>query len=798
MNNELQLPVELPDHFEYTGAEGLSSAEAERRLNGGQGNRVSEDQGKTLREILRSNILNFFNILNFALGLCLLLVGSYKNMLFLIIVIANTLIGTVQELRAQKTMRELQLLNMPTAGVIRDGKETTCRAEELVRGDLVILRAGDQVAADAVVVGGNGSAMESLLTGESDAVPKTAGTWLYSGSYITEGKLTAQLVYVADESYMGRLTREARKTARPKSMLMTELNCLIRLDSMLLIPLGVLLFLKQTFLMGKPLNETVPSSVAAMLGMIPEGLILLTSIAMAVGVIKLGRKQTLVQELCGIETLARVDVLCLDKTGTITSGEMTLEKIIGVDADEETVRQALSRFLGAFDEKSGTLNAIREQIPAGTELPRAVLPFSSKRKKSAASFGDGTTLILGAPEFVLADRYPEELRGQVDAIAAEGRRVTVIARARGIVSEENTPPVAEILGLCVIGDMLRPGAEDTLRYFREQGVTLKVISGDNPRTVSVIARKAGLEGWENWVDATTLRTDTEIAEACEKYTIFGRVTPAQKKSLVEALKKKGHSVAMTGDGVNDIPALKTADCSIAMAGGADAARHAAQLTLLNSDFGVMPEIVLEGRRVINNITRAASLFLTKTLFSFFLTLLTLVFPAAYPFQPIHMTLVSSLTVGLPGFFLALEPSTDRVRGSFLKTVLFRALPGGLAVALCATLAMLMSGRGWEGAQCSTLATFLAAAVGFTVLLRTCLPLNRSRIVILSLVAAALTVISLLALTVPFIGNLLSLTAFPAEGWWIGALLAALGVGIILATAAIVKRFRNDETVAKAS
>ena len=791
MDNELKLPSGWPEDFSYTDEGGLTPEQAQERRQAGLGNVLDDDQGKPLKKILFDNVFTFFNFLNFALAACLFLVGSYRNMLFITIIIANILIGTVQEYRAQKTIRELQLLNAPDVHVLRGGQEAVLKPEETVKGDLCIFRAGDQIIADAVVVDGSGAAMESLLTGESDPVPKQTNSWLYSGSYVVEGKMTAQLVYVANESYLGRLNKEAKKTARPGSQLMTELNRLIRFDTMILVPLGVLLFLKQIILKcwaaADPMpfvevaKEAVPSSVAAMIGMIPEGLILLTSIAMAVGVIRLGRRKTLVQELAGIETLARADVLCLDKTGTITSGNMELILLEGVDCSDAEAGKALSRFLGAFDEHSATLDAIRAKITPGSEKPKAVLPFSSERKKSAATFNDGVALILGAPEYVLGDACPPNVKSRIEALASEGKRVMVLAGAHGIVSPENVPPVSEVVALLALTDEIRPGAQQTMQYFRDQGVTLKVISGDNPQTVSRIARQAGLEGWDSWVDARTLETPEDIADACERYTVFGRVAPEQKKSLVIALKEKGHNVAMTGDGVNDIPALKTADCSIAMAGGADAARHAAQLTLLDSDFSVMPEIVLEGRRVINNITRAASLFLTKTLFSFFLSILTLFLPSAYPFHPIHLTLISSLTVGIPGFFLALEPCNERIRGKFLRTVLFRALPGGVAVTLCAALAMNLVHAGWTTDECSTVATIVAWFVGWLVLLRTCLPLNRNRTVLLAAMAGAFVGAVLL------LGSKFELVPLPGRAWPFLLGLSALGAVIVFGTAAILKK-----------
>ncbi len=726
MQDELTIPQGLPEGFTPTPAGGLSTQEAQRRREEGLGNASKVDDGKTLWTILRENLFTLFNLLNLCLALALLAVGSYRNMLFMGVVVSNTLIGTIQELRARHTIRKLQVLNAPVVHVLRDGAEQECKPDDLVLGDLVILRAGDQVCADAIVLEGSGAANESLLTGESNAVMKHRQDWLMSGSYITEGRFTAQLQRVGDNSYANQLTRAARKIKRPKSALMTDLNKLLKLVSAILLPLGILLFCKQFFLAGDPLTQAVPSTVAAMLGMIPEGLILLTSVAMAVGVVTLGRHDTLVQELYGIETLARADVLCLDKTGTITTGDMAVDRLIPLDGDEETFAAALSRFLGSFEMTSGTLKALAERVAPGSEKPLAVLPFSSQRKKSAASFADGKTLILGAPAMVLGDQYTGDVLRLAESEAAAGSRVLVLAEAEGCVTETDAPPVTRTLGLIILSDTLRPNAADTLRYFQQQGVTVKVISGDHPQTVSAIAHRVELPGWDRWVDASTLTTEADIAQACERYTVFGRVSPSQKKQLVKALKAAGHSVAMTGDGVNDIPALKAADCSIAMAGGSDAAKHAAQLTLLTDDFACLPLVVGEGRRVINNITRAASLFLVKTLYSFALSVLLLLLPLSYPFQPIQLTFISTLTIGTPSFFLALEPNRERIRGSFLETVLTRAIPGAAAVALCATLSMAAEHLGWAPAVCSTLATLSAGGIGLMILATVCFPFSPMR------------------------------------------------------------------------
>lgn len=780
MSERLNLPSELPEGFVYTDAEGLTEAEARKRRERGEGNTLAEGQEKPISAILRDNLFTLFNLLNAGLAVALALAGSYRNMMFLGVVIANVLIGTIQEVRAQKTIRELKLLNAGQANVIRDGKEIFIGPEKAVRGDLAVFRAGDQVIADAIVTEGQGSAMEALLTGEKDAVPKKQGDWLYSGSYISEGRVTAQLVYVAEESYVNRLTREAQKLTRPSSRLMEELDRLIQWVTMVLVPLGILLFLDHVFIMHMGWREAVPPTVAAMLGMIPEGLILLTSIAMAAGVVKLGRKKTLVQELAGIETLARVNMLCLDKTGTITTGKMTLEKAEGLEASPKETMAALSRFLGAFDEKSGTLDALRRSVEPGTEKAETVFPFSSERKKSAAVFADGTALILGAPEFVLGEAFRHGIKRKAEAWTGKGRRVLTLAEGRGD-GPEHFPEAVRPLGFLILKEEIRAEAAETLRYFRKQGVGIKIISGDDPETVSRIAREAGVEGWNKWVNARELESREALAQACDDYTVFGRVKPEQKRDLVLALRYRGYNVAMTGDGVNDIPAMKAADCSIAMAGGSDAARHAAQLTLLDSNFAVMPEIVLEGRRIINNITRAATLFLTKTIFSFLLSVLVLLTPGNYPFQPIQLTLISSLTVGIPGFFLAMEPSGERISGNFLQTILTRALPGGVAVAVCAALASSLTAWGWDAGMCSTIATLTAGFIGYAVLARICMPLNTKRGILLGGIAAAFVTVSLLLHSVFYLERM------TGEVWIAWAALCALGTGILLGTDWVLKR-----------
>ncbi len=724
-SEKLRIPSAPPEGIVQTPPEGLTVQEAAKRAAQDQANRQTAEPGKSVPHIVADNLFTLFNLLNFALAFCLALVGSWRNMLFLGVVFSNTLIGTVQELRARAMLNKLRLLEVRDVCAIRDGEETKLPPHELVLGDLVVLRRGDQIPADAMITDGACAVDESLLTGESEPMNRKPGDLLMSGSFLTEGKATAQLIAVGDDSYAARLTKEAKQIRSPKSELMTELNRLVSLVSKLLVPIGVIMFLQQVFLLGLPMQQAVPKAVAAMVGMIPEGLILLTSVALMAGVVKLGKRKTLVQELFGIETLARVDVLCTDKTGTLTTGEMAFDRFIPLEADETEFTAKTADFISAFDIESGTQRAIAQAFKADQPRPAtATLPFSSARKKSAASFADGKTLILGAPSFVAGSIPPEAKQA-----AEDGCRVLLLAEAEGAIENGQVPPVTRLLGLLLLQETLRPSAKDALSWFRQEGVSVRVMSGDDPVTVAAAARALALEGNDRIVDCSRL-TDEELSDAAEDYVIFGRLTPDRKRILVDALKAKGHHVAMSGDGVNDIPSLKAADCSIAMAGGAEAAEHAAQLVLLNNDFGSLPAVVAEGRRVIGNITRTASLFLQKTLYSFVLSalniLIALFLPLNYPFQPIHLTFVGALTVGIPSFFLSLEPSSERAKGHFLKRIILKAAPGALGVVCTSLTVMILNFFGMPDEVASTIAVLSAGVIGLCNLILTCLPFSKLR------------------------------------------------------------------------
>ncbi len=733
-----KIPSALPEGWQMTGADGLTEEECEARRSRGLGNDVNNDGEKGVLSILMRHVLTLFNLLNALIALALIAVGAYRNLTFLLVVVSNTLIGTVQEIRTHRALKKMQLLSEGTIDVLRGGVWRSVRSKELAEGDVIRLKSGEQVPADAVVLDGHGAANESMLTGESRAVFKEKGQWLLSGSYLSEGSFTAQVVWAGERSYINRLQKSARHIKPPRSQLLTDMKKLVRFSSYLLVPIGILLFLKQYYMLHFPLEDAVTKSAASMLGMLPEGLILLTSTALMAGVIKLSKRRTMVRDLYSIEALARVDVLCLDKTGTLTSGEMTLQEIVPLEGEDGEIRASLSRFLGAVDISSPTLTAVAAHIPPSEEKPLDILPFSSERKYSAAAFEDGWVIAAGAPSFLLGKRYAGEIKRQCEEFSSTGCRIVAVVKCRGRIETRAIPPVEKVLCLCVIRDRIRSGCEETLEFFRKQDVALKVISGDDPRTVSAIASMVGIPGAEKCADVSALSEEMpaeEIRALVRDNTVFGRVTPQGKCLLVEALKAEGHTVAMTGDGVNDIPALKSADCSIAV-GGSDAVRKSAQLSLLDSDFSSLPQVVAEGRRVINNIGRAAALFLVKTLYSFALSFLTLCLPVPYPFKPIQLTLISSLTVGIPSFFLAFEANTERVSGNFLKKVFLRAAPGAAAATVSCTVASLLSLRNWSADASSTVAVIVTGVICLTMLITVCMPLNRFRLLLITLLSAS--------------------------------------------------------------
>lgn len=715
---------------------GLTAPEIERRIKQGYINTNEDRITKSYQAIFKDNILTLFNLINAILAGMIIFIGSFKNLLFLGVVVSNICIGIIQELRAKHILDKLSLITQPIVQVLRDGVVQELHMDTLVLDDIAFLVSGSQVCADCILCEGRLEVNESLVTGESDTIIKNIGDLLYSGSFIVSGKAKVQIVHVGKDNYASTIMADAKSFKRHKSQLRDSINYLIKTIGIIIIPIGILLFCKQYFITATPLQEAVVATVAALLGMIPEGLVLLTSIALAVGSVNLAKRKTLVQELYCIETLARVDVLCLDKTGTITQGCMKVEQLITLHASIDECKSILATMIHALQDENATALAIQDyvkDIPFETQVTYC-LPFSSARKASAISIAKQGTYIMGAYEFI-NDEIDEHIQKQIDEQAMLGNRVLVLAHHNDEMQQDQIQKDNDILALLILSDPIREAAPKTLDYFLSQGVDVKVISGDDPKTVHEIARKANLKNYDQYIDASTLQ-DEDIDEAIKQYTVFGRVSPMQKKLMIKALKRQGHITAMIGDGVNDVMALKEADCSISVAQGSEAAKNIANLVLLDNDFASMPYIVDEGRRVINNIQRAASLFLVKTTFSTILSILTLFFIARYPFQPIQLTLISSLTIGIPSFFLALEANHARVEGNFLINVLGRAFPGALCVILSILYVNILRLFFTLSPQVvSTMCVFLTGATGLIVLYRVCMPFTKNRFLIFIIMTA---------------------------------------------------------------
>lgn len=719
-----------PDH-----QTGLTAQQVQEHRMHGWTNQPVDPPSKTTKEIIRENVFTYFNLIFLVLAVLLCLVGSFRDLTFLPVIVLNTLIGIIQETRAKKVLDNLTMLNAPHAMVIRDGKKSQINAEDLVVDDIVIFEAGNQVCADAEVCAGEVQVNESLLTGESDEVTKRKGDQLMSGSFIVSGQCHARLDKVGADSYISRLTLEAKAMQNTEqSEMIRSLDKLVKWVGVAIIPIGIILFIQAFVFQGEGFRSSVTSMIAAVIGMIPEGLYLLASVALAVSSIRLAQKKVLLHDMKCIETLARVNVLCVDKTGTITENTMEVQDVIPTKEYEEGKLRPLSELLGDFTAAQSSDNITMEAMKryfkiASGKKAVAKTGFSSASKYSSVTFEEAS-YVLGAPEFVLKEQY-ENYEEAISAHASKGARVLVFGTAKeepdGKPLKEAVTPLAYVL----LANPIRQEAKETFTYFAEQGVEVKVISGDNPLTVSEVAKEAGIAGAERYVDASTLHTEEEMRAAVLNNAVFGRVTPNQKRKFVQILKEEGKTVAMTGDGVNDVLALKDADCSIAMASGSDAAAQASQLVLLESDFSCMPEVVLEGRRVVNNIQRSASLFLVKNIFSFLLSLVSFVFMFTYPLEPSQISLISMFTIGVPAFFLALEPNKNIIKGHFLTNVFLKALPAALTDVL-AVGALVIFGRtfGVSSADISTAATMLLSIVGFMILYTISAPMNVLRGVIL--------------------------------------------------------------------
>ncbi len=749
---------------------GLTNEEAQLRIKRGECNGSFNVKTKSVAQIFRDNIFTLFNLINVILAVFVALTGSYRNMLFMGVILANIAIGIFQEIRSKRTIDKLSLISAPKAHLMRSGGEVTCPISDIVKDDIMLLASGRQICADAVLCVGECEVDESLITGESDPIIKHVGDELLSGSFVVSGTGSAQVTRVGAEAYANKITSGAKYVKKQSSEMMRSINKIISTVSVCIVPFSLVLFFKAIFITQQDFNRGIVSTVAAIIGMIPEGLVLLTSLALAVSSIRLARKQTLCQDLYCVEHLARVDVLCLDKTGTITEGCMEVTDLIPIDSGFDG-KAALNAISAALTDPNPTLAAIKASYSEGTSLScTRAIPFSSAKKWSAAAFDGVGTYAIGAPSFVLsADRF-SEIKLLCEEYSSKGMRVLVLAHSAAQPNENELPSDISAKALVILSDKIRSTAPQTLEYFRKQGVTLKVISGDDPVTVSNVAKKAGLVGAENYIDAASLTDDT-LPDAAEKYTVFGRVTPYQKLELIKALKARGHKVAMTGDGVNDVLALKEADCSVAMQSGSDAARNVSQLVLMNSDFANMPLVVEEGRRAINNIQRSAALFLVKTIFSFLLAIVFLIVPSAYPFQPIQMTLISALTIGAPSFLLALEPNHSLVRGSFIANVLKRAFPGGASVVIGMILLLIAQNIfAIPQEQASVIATFITAATCFGVLFNVCRPFNKLRAAMLALliigfIGASLILPSLFYI-IPLSGTSWAVTAALVAIMWL--------------------------------
>lgn len=713
-------------------ASGLSTEEVDARIMAGLYNNLDTGSSKSVSSILFSNVITFFNFLNFAIGGWLLSINAeFPNFLFLGAVTANITIGIYQEIKAKKTIDKLSLLSAPTANVIRDKGEFEVSVTNVVIDDIIALSSGRQIPADCIVREGTIEVNEALLTGESDAIVKKKGDTLYSGSYVVSGSCKAQASAVGDQIYIQKLTSQAKKYKKPKSDLLASLKIIIRTVAGIIIPLAALLFFTMQTYTDATYAEIVKSTTGAMIGIIPSGLFLLTSMALAVGVIRLAQNNTLVQELYCIEMLARVDMLCLDKTGTITDGSMIVNSTIELhDFPKLSLKNIVSAMINAQNDPNLTSQALADRFGTAKRIRhKNLIPFSSSRKYSAVEFDKIGTFLIGAPEYVLKGQYPENIKVTVNQQAEQGYRVLCVAFTEQDIREDQLFDTLQPLALIMIEDSVRLDAADTIQYFKDNGVQIRVISGDNPQTVSKIAQRVGIDRSELYVSLEGM-TDKDVVRAANKYVIFGRVSPGQKKLLIESLKNSGHTVAMTGDGVNDILALKEADTSIAMASGSEAARNVSHLVLLDSNFSSMPKVVAEGRRVINNVQKVAILFLTKNIFTLLLIIIAILRQGVYPIQPSQLVMIDYLVIGIPSLILALESNNRRVEGNFLVNVIKKSLPGALVVMINSLIVFGFTDTlNMNNLQVSTVIVLTATVTSLLVLLRLLIPFNRPRMIL---------------------------------------------------------------------
>ena len=711
---------------------GLTSFEVEERIRQGKINKNIDETDRPVWEIVKRNTFTFFNLIFAVIAILISLVQAWNQLIFLPIIVINTIVGIYQEIKAKRYLDQMTLLHAPQSTVIRNGQQEKIASDDLVEEDIIILKTGNQIVADARIVEGSIFVNESLLTGEADEIEKNVDNKLLSGSFVVSGEAKVILEKVGKDSYISKLTEQAKLVDHGEdSEMLRALNKLLKWVSFIILPIAVILFTQNYFVNHNTIQTSVVAMVAAVIGMIPEGLYLLTTIALTLSSVKLARNQVLLHNMKSIESLARVDVLCVDKTGTITEPRMSVEQVFvspSSNISEAKFMSLLSDYISANTDDNDTMKAIREFMLAKGDLQnkmtgvKKIIPFSSKVKYSAVCF-ENESYLLGAPEIVLGKTY-EKVSSEINHLLEEGFRVLVLAGTKEKIYDQLNLG-AYALGYVVLANPIRENAKSTFNYFAEQGVNIKVISGDNPQTVSAVAKRAGITGAERFIDANLLKTKEDLDQAVESYTVFGRVTPDQKRRLVQALKRKDHTVAMTGDGVNDILAMKNADCSIAMASGSDAATQVAQVVLLDSDFGHMTQVVTEGRRVVNNVQRSAILFLVKNLFSIILAIISAIFVFTYPLQASQLSLISLFTIGIPGFLLSLEENDKRIEKDFIKNVILKALPASLTE-ITAVLGVVIAGAAFKltASEISTSAVILLAVVGFMILTKISAPLNR--------------------------------------------------------------------------
>jgi cation-transporting ATPase E len=709
---------------------GLTEGEVQQRVSQGLCNTAVKSQSKSVGQIVAGNVFTYFNLIFAVFSALLILVRSYVNMTFLPVILCNTLIGIIQEIRSKRVLDRLNVMHAEKSAVIRDGERKEVYSADLVKDDLCVFEAGRQVSADALVVSGSVRVNESLITGEADEITKNTGDMLYSGSFIVSGSCRAVLQNVGLDSYAAKLMLEAKASRKKQQTeMMRSLDKLVKIIGIIIIPIGILLYLQHRFVLQLSIQESVVSMIASLVGMIPEGLYLLASMALVVSVMRLGKRQVLVHEMACVETLARVNVLCVDKTGTITENVMAVQKVaVAQDFNEAEVYRGIGNVTSALEADNITMQTLKSYfLESDKKEPVEVFPFSSETKYSAVTFSDGT-YVIGAPENVLLADYAQH-EPQIMEYVRAGMRVLVYGKYDGTIRKEQKSlekPV-KLYAYILLCNPIRKEAAETFDYFRRQGVKIKVISGDNPKTASYIAAEAGIEQAKKYIDVSSL-TDEQLCNAANKYTVFGRVSPQQKKKLIQAMKDNGNVVAMTGDGVNDVLALKTADCSIALASGSEAASNAAQIVLLDSDFSKMPSVVLEGRRVVNNIQRSASLFLVKNIFSMLITIFTLISVNMYPLYPTQLSFLGAFTIGTPAFLLAMQPNRSRIQGHFLTNVVIQALPAALTdFIMLVVLTIIGSVTSVPHEQLSTMCTMVLVTVGFTALMRISLPFDKFRI-----------------------------------------------------------------------